>query len=80
MMSIEEYAEKLGVKIECHEGNFYVSLRDYEKLLERLQEYVDSRLRDVELSLEDRRIGAGEKEFLEGQKDELLAIKRAFLS
>lgn len=36
MMS--EYAKKLGVKIECFEGNFYVSLRDYEKLLERLQE------------------------------------------
>lgn len=38
MMSIEEYAEKLGVKIECFEGNFYVSLQDYEKLLEILQE------------------------------------------
>lgn len=38
MISIEEYSKQLGVKIECFEGNFYVSLRDYEKLLERLQE------------------------------------------
>lgn len=37
-MSIEEYAEILGVKIKCYEGDFYVSLRDYEKLVERLRE------------------------------------------
>lgn len=37
-MSIEEYAEILGVKIITVNGDFYVSLRDYEKLVKRLRE------------------------------------------
>lgn len=37
-MSIEEYAKAIGVEIKCFEGNFYVKLPDYEKLLEKVQE------------------------------------------
>lgn len=38
MMSIEEYAKKLNVKIITVDGDFYVSLRDYERLLKKLKE------------------------------------------
>ena len=38
MMSIEEYAEKLGVEIITVDGNFYVSLREYESLLEKIEQ------------------------------------------
>ena len=37
-MSIKEYGRSIGVDIDCFEGNFYVSLPEYEKLLKEVME------------------------------------------
>lgn len=52
MVSIGEYGKSIGVKIETFDGNFYVSLRDYEKLLKELKE---SREKDDVLSEKNER-------------------------
>lgn len=38
MKSIGEYGDELGVDIKCFEGDFYVSLKDYENLLKQFEE------------------------------------------
>lgn len=44
MMSIKEYGRSIGVEIETIDGNFYVSLPQYEKLLKEVMELKEKNL------------------------------------
>jgi len=46
--SIEAYGRNLGVEIDCHEGNYFVKLADYEKLHKESVTLEDYMLEELE--------------------------------